>query len=257
VLTGQPGYKDIMLTAQSDTDAYHGHLAKAREFSAQAAETASKSDSKEAAALWQSYAALREAEFGNTTRAKQQAEAALALAQGRDVRVLAALVLARAGAAAQTQNLAAELNQEFPVDTMMQGYVLPTVRAMLALNRGDGQLAVELLKPASDFELGTPQAFANTVPPLYPMYTRGQAYLKAAQGEQAAAEFQKMIDHRTVSVNYPLGALAYLQLGRAYALQGDTAKAKAAYEDFLTLWKDADPDIPVYKAAKAEYAKLQ
>jgi tetratricopeptide (TPR) repeat protein/tRNA A-37 threonylcarbamoyl transferase component Bud32 len=256
-LTGQPGYKDIMLTLQSDTEAYNGHLTKARAFSAQAAETASKSDNKEAAALWLAYAALREAEFGNAIPAKRQAEAALALAQGRDVRVVAALALARVGDAVPAQKLAARLNQEFPLDTMMQGYVLPTVRAMLALNRGDGQLAVELLQPASEYELGTPQAFSNTVPPLYPMYVRGQAYLKAAEGWQATAEFQKMIDHCTVSVNYPLGALAHLQLGRAFALQDDTAKTRAAYQDFLALWKDADPDIPILKQAKAEYAKLK
>ncbi len=252
---GKPGVEDILLTMQSDTEAYYGRLAKAREFSRRAAGSARRNDARETAALWQAYGALHEAEFGNAAEARQQAEAALALAPGRDVRVLAALALARAGDMARAQKLADRLNQEFPLDTLMQGYVLPTIRAMLALARGDGKQALEVLRPTSEYELADPQAFMNTEPPLYPIYVRGQAYLKAGKGQQAAAEFQKMIETRWL--NYPLGALAHLQLGRAYALQGDTAKARSAYKDFFALWKDAEPDIPILKQAKAEYAKIQ
>jgi tetratricopeptide (TPR) repeat protein/predicted Ser/Thr protein kinase len=254
---GKPRYEDIQLTVRSDTEAYYGHLAKARELSARAVESARKNDANETAALWQAYAALHEAEFGNATQARRQAETALAMAQGRDVRVLSALALARIGDTTKAEKLAEGLNQEFLLDTLMQAYVLPTIEAMLALNRGDGKRAAELLKPASDYELGKPPAYVTTVPPLYPMYVRGQTYLKTRQGDQAAAEFRRMIDHRMVSLNYPLGALAYLQLGRAHVLQGDVANARSAYNDFFSLWKDADPDIPILKEAKAEYAKLQ
>ncbi len=252
---GKPGIEDILLTMQSDTEAYYGRLAKAREFSQRAVASARRNDAKETAALWQAYGALHDGEFGNAAQARQQAEAALALAPGRDVRVLAALALARAGDTAQARKLADRLNQEFPLDTLMQGYVLPTIRAMLALDRGDGKQALELLEVTSGYELGAPQAFANTVPPLYPIYVRGQAYLQTRQGQQAAAEFQNMI--RTLTWNYPLLALARLQLGRAYAMQGDTAKARSAYQDFFALWKDADPDIPILKQAKAEYAEMR
>jgi len=137
----------------------------------------------------------------------------------------------------------------------MQMDVLPTVRAMLALNRGDGKQALKLLEPASGYELACPQAFLNTEPTPFPIYVRGQAYLKAGQGQEAAAEFQKMIALRWMS--YPLAALSRLQLGRAYAMTGEGNKAKSAYQDFLTLWKDADPDIPILKQAKAEYSKLR
>jgi tetratricopeptide (TPR) repeat protein len=135
---------------------------------------------------------------------------------------------------------------------------LPTVRALLALNHNEPSKAVELLQTASPYELGT-VVFASSMRlgPLYPAYVRGEAYLAARQGREAAVEFQKILDHRGIVVSDPTGALAHLQIGRAYAMQGDTAKAKAAYQDFLTLWKDADPDIPVLKQAKAEYAKLQ
>jgi len=252
---GKPGIEDILLTMQSDAQAYRGKLHDARESSRKAVEAARKNNAKETAALWQAYAALHEAELGFPREASQQAEAALALAPGRDVRVLAGMALARAGRAAEATKLADGLNKELPLDTVIQDYVLPTIRAMQAINGGDGKLALTLLKPTAGYELGCPTAFLNTQPPLYPFYVRGQAYLQTGQGPEAIAEFQKSFSIRALS--YPLSALAHLQLGRAYVMSGATAKARAAYQDFLTLWKNADPDIPVYKAAKAEYAKLQ
>ena len=252
---GKPGVEDILLTMQSDTESYYGRLGKARDSSRRAVEAARKNGAKESAAFWQAYAALHEGELGNSVEASKQADAALSLAPGRDVRVLAAMALACAGKTAEATKLADSLNQEFPLDTLMQGYVLPTIRSLLALDQGQGEQALKLLEATSSYEFASPQAFMNTQPPVFPVYLRGEAYLKAKQGQLAVAEFQKMIAFRWM--NYPLAALARLGLGRAYSMQNDTASAKAAYQDFLTLWKDADPDVPIMKQAKAEYAKLQ
>ena len=203
---GKPGIEDILLTMQSDTEAYYGRLGRAREFSQRAVESARKNGAKDTAAFWQAYAALHEAEFGNAAEASRRAEAALSLTPGRDVRVLAAMALARAGNTTEANKLAESLNQEFPLDTVMQSNVLPTIRAMLALSRGQGEQALEMLAATSGYELAVPQAFMNTQPAFYPIYVRGQAYLKAGQGQQAVAEFQKMIAFHWMS--YPLGALA-------------------------------------------------
>ena len=168
---------------------------------------------------------------------------------------MAALALAQADDTARAEELAAELDKTFPLDTLVQRYWLPTVRAAVALERGNPNRAVELLKETNAIELGQPTT--NSTVMLAPVYTHGEAYLALGDGQRAAKEFQKFIDHRGLVGNFPWGALARLGLARAYATQGDTAKAKAAYQDFLTLWKDADPDIPIYIAAKAEYAKLR
>ena len=176
------------------------------------------------------------------------------LAPNRDVRAIAALALARAGDTAGAEKLAAELDKTFPLDTLVQRYWLPTIRAGVALERKDPNRAIELLKVASTIELSAPM---NLTILLCPAYLRGQAYLMLHDGNPAAAEFQKFIEHRGLVVNFPWGALARLGLARAYAMQGDAVKARAAYQDFLTLWKDADPDIPILKEAKAEYAKLK
>ncbi|MGA7920422.1 MAG: winged helix-turn-helix domain-containing protein [Candidatus Acidiferrales bacterium] len=252
---GKPGIEDVLLSMQSDIEAYNGHLRKARESSQRAVESARKNDARETAAFWQAYAALHEAEFGNAAEASKQAEAALSLAPGRDVRVLAAMAMARVGNATETTKLVNRLNEEFPLDTMVQSNVFPTIRAMLALSQGQGEQALKPLEKSYGYELAVPQVFMNTQPALYPIYVRGQAYLKIGQGPLAVAEFQKMIGFFWMS--YPLGALSRLQLGRAYAMSGDKAKAQSAYQDFFTLWKDADPDIPILIAAKAEYAKLK
>jgi serine/threonine protein kinase/tetratricopeptide (TPR) repeat protein len=251
---GKPGTEDLLLAAQADTEAWHGKLKNARELTRRAMDSAQHNDAKEAAATYQAAAALREVESGNRTQARADADAAVKLAPNRDVQAMAALALARAGDTAGGEKLAAELDQTLPLDTLVQRYWLPTIRAAVALQRKDPNRAVELLKAASMIELGCPTSLGVV---LFPAYLRGEAYLMLHDGNRAAAEFQKFIDHYGLVGNFPWGALARLGIARAYAMQGDTAKAKAAYQDFLTLWKDADPEIPIYKQAKAEYAQLQ
>jgi len=253
---GRSGEEDwLLLSAQSDTEAYFGRLAKAREFSQRAVDSARRADARETAALWQASAALREAEFGNTAAARQEALAALALVPGRDVRSLAALALARAHETALAQKLADSLDKDFPQHTIVQGYWLPSIRAAIELNTRNGARAVEMLRTAAPYELGQSQPFV--VGTMCPVYLRGQAYLQARQGKEAAAEFQKIIDHRGIVLNFPLGAMARLGLARAYALDGDRAKARVAYDDFLNLWKAADSNIPLLQQARAEYANVQ
>ena len=252
---GRSGEEDWLLSAQSDTEAYGGKLAKAREFSQRAVDAALHADAKEAAALWQANAALREAEFGNASSAARKAVEAMALAAGKEVRSVAALALARAGDASRAQKLAQSLNNDFPHDTIVQGYWLPSIQAAIQLNAKNTAGAVEILQRAAPYEFGECEPFLLGM--VYPIYLRGQAYLLAHQGKAAAAEFQKIIDHPGVVLNFPLGALAHLGLARADALQGDATKARTAYQDFLVIWKDADPNIPILNEAKAEYAKLQ
>jgi tetratricopeptide (TPR) repeat protein len=252
---GRAREEDWLFSAQADTEAYFGRLAKAREFTNRAIESAIHADAKEAAALWEVTAALREAEFGNASFARQHALAALALLPGKEVRSVAALALARAGDGMEARKLADALNRDFPQDTVVQGYWLPTVRAAMELNATGAARALELLRTATPYELA--QCEPYQVGMLYPAYLRGQAYLRARQGKEAAAEFQKIIDHRGLVLNFPLGALARLGLARAYAVQSDTTKTRSAYGDFLSLWKDADPDIPILKEAQAEYATLK
>ena len=252
---GEQGTEDLLLAAQADTEGWYGKLKNAHELTRRAMNSAQHNDAKESAASYQAAAALREVESGNQEQARADANAALKLAPNRDVRVVAALALARAGDTTAAERLVAELDKTFPLDTLVQRYWLPTIRAAVALERKDPKRAIELLKDTSTIELGQAPSSLNIF--LCPAYIRGEAYLMLHDGNRATAEFQKFIDHRGVVVNFPWGALAGLGLARAYALQGDTAKAKAAYQDFLTLWKDADPDIPILIAAKAEYAKLQ
>jgi serine/threonine protein kinase/tetratricopeptide (TPR) repeat protein len=250
---GKPGDEDPLLSAQSDTEAYFGRMSKALDFSRRAVDSAVRADSKETAALWQVNAALREAELGNTASARQGVISALALSQGREVKVAAALALARTGDAPRAKALAEELEKSYPTHTMLKLYWLPTVNAAIELNKGNPSQALEYLEAAAVYELGSTGMNINY---LYPAYLRGRAYLMAHNGTAAAAEFQKLLDHRGIVLNFVTGSLAHLQIGRAYAMAGDTAKAKAAYQDFFTLWKDADPDIPVLQQAKAEYAEL-
>jgi len=252
---GRPGEEDWLLAAQADTDGYFGHLARARQFSDRAVESASRAEAKETAALWQVNAALREADFGNYDAARQRATAALTLAPGRDVKTFAALALAIAGDTLQAHKLADSLDREFPLHTLLQSYWLPVIRAAVEVRAKNASKAIELLQAAVPYELNQSQPF--TVGMMYAPYLRGQAYLQARQGKEATAEFQKIIDHRGIVLNFPMGALAHVGSARGYVLQDDTATARAAYNDFLILWKDADPDIPILKQAKAEYAKLQ
>jgi tetratricopeptide (TPR) repeat protein len=252
---GRSGEEDWLLSAQSDTEAYFGRLHTAREFTQRAVDSAQRADAKETAALWQVDAAMQEAEVGNVGLARQSALAGLGLVEGRNVRVAAALALARAGDTSKAQELAESLNRDFPQNTIVQGYWLPAILAAIEIHEQNPGKAVHILQTATSYELAQSQPFH--VGMLYPVYLRGQAFLLAREGSQAVAEFQKVIDHRGIVLNFPLGALTHLQLGRAYILSGDMVKGKAAYQDFLALWKDADPDIPVLKQAKAEYAKLQ
>jgi len=251
---GKPGAEDLMLATQADTEGWYGKLKSAHELTKRAMDSAQQNDAKESAAEYQAAAALREVESGNREQARAEAKAALRLASNRDVRVMAALALARAGDTAGAEKLAGELDKTFPLDTLVQRYWLPTIRAGVALERQDPNRAIELLRVASMIELS--DLTGNLAIFMSPAYVRGEAYLMLRDGHRAAAEFQKFIDHRGVVMNFPWGALARLGLARAYAFQGDTAKARAAYQDFLRLWKDADPDIPSLKEAKAEYAKL-
>ena len=259
---GEPGTEDFLLSTQADTQAWYGKLKNARELASRAIDSAKKNDAKETAAGYQADSALREVEAGNREQARADANAALKLASNREVKARTALVLAWAGDTAGAEKLAAELEKSFPVDTLVQRYWLPSIRAAIAINRKDPIRAAELLKKTSAIDLGQ----ATTVA-LVTVYLRGGAYLALRDGNRAAAEFQKFIDHRGVVINFPLGALARLGLARAYALQaraaqGDGAdaagqKVRAAYQDFLALWKDADPDVRILKEAKAEYAKIQ
>jgi len=254
---GKPGAENQLLSLESDTEAWSGRLGKARELSRQAVEGARRSDEKEPAALWQANAAIREALFGNAEVARQNAAAAVALAPGsRDAEAQAALAYALAGDAAHSQSLADDLGKRFPQDTVVQSVWLPTIRAQIETGRKSTSRSIELLQTAAPYELGMLSGSA-TNSCLYPVYVRAEAYLSAQQGQLAAAEFQKILDHRGLLWNCATGALAHLGLARAYVLEGDTAKARAAYQDFLALWKDADPAIPILIAAKSEYAKLK
>ena len=200
----------------------------------------------------------REGFFGNSREARESALAALDLSKQRYVEYGAAVALALAGDLTRSQILVDDLKGRFPEDTGARVSYIPTLRALLALNHSEPAKAIELLQIAAPYELGAPRSVAHaSFGGLYPVYVRGEAYLAAHQGTEAATEFQKILDHRGIVVSDPIGALAHLQLGRAFVLSGDKMRAKTAYQDFLTLWKDADPDIPILKQAKAEYAKLQ
>jgi tetratricopeptide (TPR) repeat protein len=249
MLMGMPGHQEATLSDQSDTAAYGGEFAKARELMHRAVDFARRADLAETEASERAHAATREAWVGNMELARQGAQAALALANGMYVEAYSAVALSLAGDSAQAERLADDLAKRFPENTYVRFEYLPMIHAAVALHSGDAGKAVQALAEAELYELGLWH--------LYPVYLRGEAYLAAKQGPAAASEFQKILDHPGVVINEVIGALAHLGLGRAYALAGDNAKAKTAYRDFLTLWKNADPDVPILKQAKAEYAKLR
>lgn len=253
---GKPGVEDVLLSVEADTAAYSGQMGKARQLSKQAIISAERAEERETASSYAAVAALREALFGNAVEARQGSAAALALSSRRLAKFGSGLALALVGDSDRAQRLADELAKSFPKDTVVNFNYLPTIRGQIALNHHDFARATEELKTAAPFELGQPGDTSFT-PSLYSVYVCGEVYLAAHQPNEAAAEFQKILDHRSIVVNEPIGALAHLGLARAYALQGDTTKARAAYNKFLTLWKDADPDVSILKEAKAEYAKLQ
>jgi serine/threonine protein kinase/tetratricopeptide (TPR) repeat protein len=254
---GKPGVEDILLAVEAGSAAYSGRLKKAREFAREATASARHAGENETAAGYEAEAALREALFGNPATALQRVEAALVLStNARDVEFATALALALSGEVARAQTLADNLAKSFPQDTIVNFNYLPTIRAQLAVDHHDSSEAIEVLNIAAPFEFGQP-GDASFMPSLYPVYVRGETYLAAHQGKEAAAEFEKILSHRGVVTNEPIGVLAHLGSARAYVLEGDTSKARAAYQDFLTLWKDADPDIPILIAAKSESARLQ
>jgi len=251
---GKPGVEDWAFSYQSDTEAYYGRFDKARAFSQRAVDSALHADAAETAAGWQLQEALREAEIGDAATARKLTAKALTRSNGRDVEVLAALAFARAGDRVHAQTLANTFERDSPLDTMIQGYWLPIIRAAIALDVGNTQQAIAALQGASPYELGSPAQLPYA--PMYPAYLRGVAYNRAGQPQRAAGEFRKMLDHRSIMGNSVLGPLARLQMARAQALDGDTPNARKTYQDFFALWKDADPDIPILKEANAEYAKL-
>jgi DNA-binding winged helix-turn-helix (wHTH) protein/tetratricopeptide (TPR) repeat protein len=252
-LMGKPGYEDLMLFYESDTAAHSGHFVQARELTRRASDSARRSDNKEAGAAYWAESAVREALSGNMPVARQQARAALALSQGRDVEAISAIALGLAGEAVQASQLAGSLAKDNPQDTVVQFNALPAIKAASALRSDPGE-AIDALAVSTPYEFGQTSLALNFC--LYPAYLRGEAYLAAKQGIRAAAEFQKILDHPGLVQNEPIGAMARLGLGRARALVGDTGQAKKAYDEFLALWKDADSDIPMLKQAHAEYSRL-
>lgn len=254
---GQPGGEDLLLSLESDSAAFSGRLQKARDYSRRAVESAERTGQKETAALWRMNSALREAEFGNFARARQETAAALKLASTRDIRILAALTLARAGDAGTAQEMADDLAARFPLNLVVNRYWLPTIRAAIDMGQGNAAKAVDILTSATSYELGYPNPQIEVGRLLYPVYVRGEAFLLLNQGTAAVAEFRKMVDNRSLAGNSPLGALGQLGLARGYARAGDESQSDVAYQQFFTLWKDADPGIPVLRQARAEYQKLR
>jgi serine/threonine protein kinase/tetratricopeptide (TPR) repeat protein len=261
---GKPGVESFALFFDANTHAYYGRAGKWRATAGSALSAATRDGAAETAASFLACGAVVEAVLGNTARARQAAAKALTLSSGRDVRIIVATALAQVGDSGSAQTQLAALSKEFPLDTLIQNYWLPTIRAQIELNNGHAQRALELLEPARPYELSSSLLIG---PLMYPVWVRAQAYLASGDGAAAAAEFQKILDHRGLMLNDVTSALAHLYLGRARALEARLlqgaaaenakAKARAAYQDFLNLWKDADPDVPILQQAKAEYAKLQ
>jgi len=248
---GKPGIEDLFAANEADSAAYVGQLAQSRELTRRAMVSAQRMERKEVAASYEADAARTEALLGNAAKGKEEAEAALQLSEGVNVQYVAAMALAIAGDSAKARGVAEKLARLFPEGTIVQSIYLPTLSGQMAHTRKDFERAIDALKPTTSYELGV-----NALP-LHPVYLRGEVYIATHQGDKAEVEFRKILDHPGIVRNDILGALAHLGLARAYALQGETIKARGAYQDFLTLWKDADPDIPILKQAKAEYAKLR
>jgi len=249
----KPAEADEIFQSQADTEAYHGRFRRGREWMRRAVEAAGNNGDAETAASYYLDTALQEAEAGDIDQARRDLDAGLALAMNRDIQVEAALTLSRAGDAIRSRSMIEDLRKKYPSDTLVNSLWLPAIEASVELRQANYGRALDLLQTALPYELST--GIWGSV--MYPPYLRGQAYLKAHDPKQAAGEFQKIADSRGLVINRMVGALAHLGLGRAYALAGDQVKARAAYQDFLTLWKDADPDVPILQQARAEYAKLQ
>jgi tetratricopeptide (TPR) repeat protein len=248
---------DLVYDRQAFVQAYFGRLKEAKLTAQRVADLSSQPDQRGRKALIEIGPALWDAFFGNVAAARKGAAAAADLSMDRDVEYGAAFALALAGESSRSRALAKDLETRFPEDTGVKDFYLPAIRALLELNGGQPSKAVELLRVSLPYDRGTPPSGAPFFfGDFYTPYVRGLAYLAAKQGAEAATEFQKVIDGRTIVVSDPIGALAHLQLGRALALSGDKIKAKAAYQDFLTLWKDADKEIPILIQAQKEFAAL-
>jgi Flp pilus assembly protein TadD len=254
---GKPEGEDNFLAAKSDAEAYYGHDRRARELSGRAVDSALRNEEKETAAQWRMDEALREAEFGNGQLAQEDTASARALTASHDTQILAAIALARTGSTAKAESLASDLEKRYPLDTLVEQYWIPLIRASIELQRNNPARAVELLQVTEPYELASPVTWSGLGGPLYPAYLRGEAYRMLRRGGDAAGEYKKLIEHRGFMLACPLRALAHVGLGRALAASGETAKARTAYQDFLALWKDADEDIPILKQAKTEYAKIR
>ncbi len=253
---GKPGVEDVMLALEAGTTAYFGRLDKARELSRKAVTSAGRAEGKDRAAGYEADAALREALFGHAKQARQRAKVALELSKEPVVEFVAGFALAVAHDTSGAMAVANDMDGRFPEHTIVKFDYLPTIRAQIALNHNDASRALELLQSAAPFELGI-QGDGGFHVALYPTYVRAQADLAAGRGSVAATEFQKILNHRGVVLNEAIGPLAYLGLARAYALQGNTSKARASYQEFEALWKEADPGLPILENAKSEYAKLR
>jgi pentatricopeptide repeat protein len=253
---GKPGREDVMLSTQSDSEAFFGRLQRARDLSRQATNSALNAGENETAAKRQLNEAIREVEFGELNEARAKVSSALHLSSSRSTNVLAAVVLARAGDTEQAEKIADKLHEENPQNTKLNVYWLPVIRAAIELNRGNPAKAVDILKDAAPYELGVPGPQPELGAMLYPVYLRGYAFLALHQGDAAKSEFKKYLEHKGLTMNSVSAALARLGLARADALNG-TAQARKSYEEFLSLWKDADPDVPIYREARAEYARLK
>ncbi len=253
---GKPGTEDLFLAMEADTAAYGGRLRQAAELTQQASASAQRADEKELGAVYYSLAAIREGICGNAAGAQKFAEQALTWSNGRDVAAMSATALAFARDAAKAESMAADLSKRYPQDTLVNTAWLPAIRGQIALSHGDAEKALAILNPDTTDDLGQPISGAIS-PAMLPVYVRGSAYLAAKRGKEAAAEFQKFLTHRGAVGNQSNASAARLGLARAYALEGDDAKARVAYQDFFALWKDADPDVPILTQAKAEYAKLK
>ena len=255
--SGKSGIEDALLAMEADTAAYSGKVRRAEDLTRQAVNSAVRADEKETAAFYEAQAGVRQALFGNPEAAKRHVADALAMSNGRDVQYVAGMALAFAGDANRTQALLADFTKRFPEDTLAKFMYVPALRAQQSFLRRDYSNVPDELAPAIPYEMGQANGGATISIALFPVQIRAAAFLAARQGKEASAEFQKILDHRSVVLNGPIGALVQLGLGRAYALAGDSTKAKIAYQDFLAQWKDADQDIPILKQAKEEYSKLQ
>jgi tetratricopeptide (TPR) repeat protein len=253
-----PYLEDMISHLEALALARQGRLQDARRMAAAPVEIARRAGRRERAGLFEAARAIWEAFYGNAAAARQSAAKALALGRGRDVEYAAAFALALAGDLPQSRALAEGLGRELPEDTFVQAMYLPTLRALFSLNTRDAAAAIQALQAASRYDLALGGVgFTGRFGAMYPVYVRGQAYLAARRPADAAAEFQKIVDHRSIVIVDPVDALARLHLARALALAGDTARAKSAYSELLALWKDADPEIPIGREARAEYARLR